>query len=56
MGGLGFKVLEHFNMALLAKQIWCIMQEENNLPNRVYKLKYFPQSHLFEAKLGNNPS
>ena len=47
-GGLGFKELESFNMALLAKQWWRIVQNEKSLCFRVLKVKYFPR---VDAKL-----
>lgn len=32
------------------------MHGQKNLLHNVYKARYFPHNHLFEAKLGNNPS
>ncbi|KAF5443558.1 hypothetical protein F2P56_036105, partial [Juglans regia] len=55
-GGMGFKSLHNFNMALLAKQGWRLLQNEGSLLHRLYKAKYFPNSTFFEAKLGVNPS
>lgn len=40
-GGLGIKDLRIFNMALLAKYGWKILQEKNTLPHKIYKAKYF---------------
>lgn len=56
LGGLEFKVLEYFNIALLVKQGWHIMHEKNSLLHSVHKARYFPHSHLFDAKLGYNKS
>lgn len=55
-GGLGFKSLSMFNMTLLAKQGWRIVNNENSLLHRVFKAKYFPNYSLFEANLGSNHS
>lgn len=55
-GGLGFKSLSMFNMALLAKQGCRIVNNENSLLHRVFRAKYFSNSLLFEANLGSNPS
>lgn len=48
-GGLGFKDLEAFNMALLAKQVLRIITKPNLLVSKVLKSKYFPRSNIFQA-------
>ncbi|XP_042974894.1 uncharacterized protein LOC122306534 [Carya illinoinensis] len=55
-GGLGFKNLHDFNMALLAKQGWCLLTNCNSLLFKMFKAKYFPKCSLFEAKIGFNSS
>jgi hypothetical protein len=55
-GGLGFRNFKAFNMAMVAKQGWHIMMNQNTLVARIFKARYFPNSSFFEAKLGNNPS
>ncbi|KAG6687414.1 hypothetical protein I3842_11G070100 [Carya illinoinensis] len=54
--GKGFKDLHSFNMALLEKQAWKIMNETSSLLHRIYKSKYFLNSSIQEAQLGNAPS
>jgi hypothetical protein len=55
-GGLGYRDLELFNMALLAKQGWRIMQNEGSLVAQVLKKKYFSKESFLSSRLGNNPS
>lgn len=38
---------------MLAKQRWRLIQRPNSLGPQVLKMKYFPESIFFHAKLGN---
>ncbi|GAU34086.1 hypothetical protein TSUD_255820 [Trifolium subterraneum] len=55
-GGLGFRDFQLFNMAMLAKQGWNLINNPNSLVAKVFKARYFPHSSLLDSKLGNNPS
>ncbi|XP_035551035.1 uncharacterized protein LOC118349641 [Juglans regia] len=55
-GGMGFRELQNFNTALLAKQCWRIMTMPQFVAARVLKDKYFKHSDLLKAKLGWEPS
>lgn len=55
-GGLGFKNLSKFNMALLAKQGWKIIMQPDSLLARVMKAKYFPKGDFMSARVGSYPS
>ena len=55
-GGLGFKNLKWFNMALLAKQRWHLQMGGDSLVCRVLKAKYFPTGDFVHASIGHNPS
>jgi len=54
-GGMGFKQLKQFNLALLAKQGWRIQMKHDFLVYRVLKAKYFPKCDFIDASIGNNP-
>ncbi|XP_075478858.1 uncharacterized protein LOC142519715 [Primulina tabacum] len=56
MGGLGFRQLESFNKALLAKQLWRIVGAPESVVARVLKARYFKHQDIMQASLGSNPS
>ena len=49
-GGMGFRDLRAFNLAMLAKQGWRLLHDNNYLVYQCLKSKYFPRTHLFDAK------
>ncbi|KAL6204988.1 hypothetical protein ACLB2K_022254 [Fragaria x ananassa] len=55
-GGLGFKNMHDYNLALLAKQGWRILQHPDNIVSRVLKAKYFLDSDFMDAKLKSGAS
>lgn len=55
-GGLGVRELKTFNLAMLAKQGWWLIQQTNVLVSGIMKVKYYPHTSFLEAELGNNPS
>ncbi|XP_073136938.1 uncharacterized mitochondrial protein AtMg00310-like [Henckelia pumila] len=55
-GGLGFRKMDEFNRALLAKQFWRLLRNQDSLVFRVLKGRYFKHGRLLDASLGNNPS
>ncbi|KAL0446258.1 UNVERIFIED_CONTAM: putative mitochondrial protein [Sesamum latifolium] len=55
-GGLGFRRLKEYNMALLAKQAWRIATEPDLLLHKVLHHRYFPGSNFFAAEPGRLPS
>jgi hypothetical protein len=55
-GGLGYRDLEAFNLAFLAKQGWCFLQHPETFVSRVYREKYFPGGNFLDSQLGRRPS
>jgi len=55
-GGMGFKSLKAFNMAMLGKQAWKLITNPDSLITRLLKARYFPTSDFFASQVGHNPS
>ena len=56
MGGLGFKDFELFNLALLTRQAWRVLVEDESLSAQILKAAYYPNCSLLDATLGPHPS
>ena len=55
-GGLGFKDLSAFNLAMLGKQGWKFLTEPQSLVSRIFKARHFPSKSYLDATVGHNPS
>lgn len=54
-GGLGFHDFSLFNKALLAKQGWRIIHEQESLIAQVLWYKYFWNTNFLSIELSNSP-
>ena len=55
-GGMGFRDLYYFNQALLSKQGWHFLKNEDSLVARIMKAKYYPRCSILEGQRESRPS
>lgn len=55
-GGMGFKQLHQFNVAMLGKQVLKLLTKSESFVAKVLKARYYPRTSINEAKLGHNSS
>ncbi|CAL9016132.1 unnamed protein product, partial [Prunus brigantina] len=55
-GGMGFRDLELFNKALVAKQCWRLLTNEQSMIHKVLKAQYFPNCNFLAAGKGRASS
>jgi hypothetical protein len=55
-GGMGFRDLHCFNLAMLAKQYWRLIAEPDSLCAKVLRAKYFPSSDILNCQLKKGSS
>ncbi|GMJ04189.1 hypothetical protein HRI_004088000 [Hibiscus trionum] len=56
MGGMGFRNLAKFNIAILAKQGWSLLTNPDSLLSKVFRGHYYPNESFLHANLGSSPS
>jgi len=55
-GGLGFRDIHGFNMAMLCKQAWRFLQTPESLCSKVFQAKYFNGKKILDAKVRSGAS
>ncbi|KAA3479799.1 reverse transcriptase [Gossypium australe] len=55
MGGIGFRDMHLFNLALLGRQVWRLINFNDTLCFKVLSAKYFPEGDMFRPKLCDKP-
>ena len=55
-GGMGFRDLRSYNLAMLGKQGWRLMHEKDLLLYKCFKARYFPRCHFLDATVSPNSS
>lgn len=55
-GGMGFKDIQAFNRAMLAKRLWRILTKPNLLMSMVLKARHFKHNSSIDANAGWNAS
>jgi hypothetical protein len=55
-GGMRFRSFSDFNKALLSKQCWRLIKDENSLMGKIFKGRYFPRGKLLYASTGYQPN
>ena len=55
-GGLGFRDFQVFNQALLAWQVWRLLEFPNSLCARLMKAKYYPNGDLLDTAFPSQTS
>ena len=53
---MGFCDLYAFNLAMMAKQEWRMLENPTSLMACMYKARYFPNGDILNASIGSNPS
>lgn len=55
-GGVGFRDMQLFNQALLARKAWRLLQYPNTLCAQLLKAKYYPNGFLIDTVFSGNGS
>jgi hypothetical protein len=48
-GGMGFQEMHSFNLAMLSKQVWRLIDDPNSLCAQILRAKYYPDGDILKA-------
>lgn len=54
--GLDFRDFKAFNMAMVSKQGWHLLEKSHALVSRIFKARYCRRTYFFDVNLYYNPS
>ncbi|KAK5792849.1 hypothetical protein PVK06_033975 [Gossypium arboreum] len=54
IGAIGFRDMHLFNLALLGRQAWRLINFNGTLCFKMWSAKYFPEGDVFKPKLCDN--
>ncbi|MCH80635.1 hypothetical protein A2U01_0001405, partial [Trifolium medium] len=55
-GGMGFRNMHWFNLAMLAKQVWRLQTDPTSLLGKCLKARYYPTNDILHSQQGNHAS
>jgi hypothetical protein len=55
-GGMGFKDMRMYNQALLARQLWRLIQKPESLCAQILRAKYYPNGNIIDTVFTGNAS
>jgi hypothetical protein len=55
-GGMRFRDWQHFNLAMLAKQVLRLLRDPKSLCARVLRARYYPDGKLLNARMKSGSS
>ncbi|KAL8099132.1 hypothetical protein AgCh_031712 [Apium graveolens] len=55
LGGMGFRKIREFNVAMLGKQAWRWQTENQSLTAKLMQARYYPSGSFRDANIGGNP-
>lgn len=52
--GIELKIIQDFNMDMLANSIWWLYSNHRSMVAKIIKSKYYPKTNVLQAKIGGH--